>query len=288
MKIGLIDVDSKIPNLALMKLSAYYQSKGHIVKWWNAFESFDKIFASKIFKESKTPYLPKGTIKGGSGWNLKTKLDSEIEHIYPDYSLYNIQYAMGYITRGCMNRCPFCIVPEKEGYIYRNAQLEEFWAWQTHLVLLDNALTDYIHADEVLQQIIDNKIHLDLQQGFNIRTIKPKIAQLLTQIKLWKGKQWHIAWDNIKEEKTVMAGIQILNDAGIRNYKLMCYILVNYNSTLEEDLYRIKILDDLDIDPFVMIYNRPAAEKIYKKLGRWCNRPQLRKTIEFNNFFAQG
>jgi hypothetical protein len=285
MKIGLIDIDSKIPNLALMKISAYHKQKQDVVKWWNAFEAFDLVYGSKIFSYSQNNYLPKNSILGGSGYNYKS-LSNEIEHIYPDYSLYGIDYAMGYLTRGCINQCPFCIVPKKEGKLRKHAELKEFWKDQTHLLLLDNALTDYEHADIELKQIRDLEIHLDLCQGFNVRRIKPTIASILADIKLWKNGQWKIAWDDIDDEDQIMKGIQILNQAGIKNYRLMCYVLVNFDSTLDNDLYRINKLQEMKIEPFVMIYNRHLLPKhsIYQRLGKWCNRPQLRESCTFKEY----
>lgn len=293
MRIGLIDVDSKIPNLALMKISAWHKQQGDIVKWWNAFEAFDHVYASKVFTHTKASYVPKNAIKGGSGYSLETTLSDEIEHIYPDYSLYGIDYAMGYITRGCINACPFCIVRKKEGTLRKVDCLEEFWKDQDHITLLDNAITDCDEALIELEKIRDKKIRLKLQSGFNIRTITKEKAELLSQIRLWgytngsyseTGGQWYIAWDNPLEKERVLKGISICQDAGISPSKFLCYILVNYNSTLEQDLERIMLLDRLGVDPFVMIYNRSTSDSIYSKLGRWCNRPQIRKSCSFNDY----
>lgn len=284
MKIGLIDVDSKIPNLALMKISAYHKLHHDSVEWYSYFsnlqQSYDQIYASKIFTRSLL-YAPKNTILGGSGVNLTRNLPDYIEHIYPDYSLYGIDYAMGYLTRGCINQCSFCIVPKKEGILRRHAYLSEFLNGQTHLLLLDNALTDFTDAWKDLIFIRDNGIHLNLCQGFNIRTIKLDCAKILSEIKLWKGKQWRIAWDTITDEQKVLKGIQILNNAGIKSYRLMCYVLVGYNTSLQEDLYRVHILDKLDVDPFVMIYKK---SKELHHLARWCNRPQLRHSCTFQEY----
>lgn len=281
MKIGLINIDSKYPNLALMKISTWHKQNGDNVKFWNAFESFDKIYASKIFKDTPTPYLPKDAIKGGSGFDLQIQLPFEIEHIYPDYSLFNIDYAMGYYTRGCINNCPFCIVPKKEGPLHLHSELSEFWNGQSHLMLLDNALTDSNHCTDLFDYIIDQKIKLNLLQGFNIRTITSEIAQQISQIKLWHNKQWKISWDNIKEEKHILKGINILNKAGIKNYQIMCYVLVGYNSSFKEDLYRVNLLDKMGIDPFVMMY-QPTPE--LRRFTKWCNRVQIRHSCSYEEF----
>jgi hypothetical protein len=287
MKIGLIDVDSKYPNLALMKIASWHKRQGHQIKWWNAFEPFDRVYASKIFTWSKTPYMPKNAFLGGSGANLETILPPEIEHMYPDYGLYQIDYAMGYITRGCINKCPFCIVWKKEGALRKVAGLAEFWHGQTKVMLLDNAITDCPAAISTLIDIRDLGITLDLQQGFNVRTITPATAAILVDIKLERNAQWHIAFDTWAELSKIERGLKILHDAGIPNYKLMCYVLVNYNSCLQDDVARIQWLADQGIDPFVMIYNKQKAPSELRRLAKWCNRPQLRKSCSFEDYWTK-
>jgi hypothetical protein len=278
MKIGLINVDSKIPNLALMKISGYFKARNHQVEWFKPLyaSSFDKVFASKIF--TFTPdygYYPVNVIKGGSGYDLNKVLHRDVEHQFPDYTLYDMDYAMGYLTRGCYNKCPFCIVPQKEGRLHKHADLDEFWDEQNKIMLLDNSLTDFIEAESLLTQIKDLGLRLNLSQGFNVRTIQPKIAKILSEIKLWPTKQWHIAWDNINEKDKVLKGIRTLNNAGIKNWKIMCYVLVGFNTSQKQDLHRINLLEKLGVDPFVMTY---VKNKYTRTLSKWCNRKPIFKT----------
>lgn len=287
MKIGLVDVDSKIPNLALMKISAFHKQKGDEVKFWNFFESFDKIYLSQIFTNSRFHYKTKNMVWGGSGISLETKLPDEIEHCYPDYNLYDIEYAMGYITRGCVNKCSFCIVWRKEGKLHFHAPLEEFWDGQEKVMLLDNAITDSPLGIRELKKIQQKGIRLNLTQGFNVRKITPEKAEILAKIKLWKKKQWYIAWDFPKDRLKVLNGIEILNQAGIKNWKIMCYVLVNFNTTFDEDMNRIKELKKLGVDPFVMIYSGNPLKKKTHALARWCNRKQLFNSCSFEEFFNQ-
>ncbi len=280
--IGVYAPDSKIPNLPLMKISAFYKSLGYNVEFYSPLGEYERVYISKVFKDSHINYYPKDMcIIGGSGSKSGSELLPEMEHIYPDYSLYGIDYAMGFITRGCNNNCPFCIVSKKEGRLHKHTELEEFWRGQTNLMLLDNSLTEYEHADIELQKIIDYKIHLNLCQGFNVRTIKPHIAELLAQIKLWEGKQWHIAWDNIKDEDRFIKGVGILNDAGIKNYRLMCYVLIGFNSTPKEDLYRVMKLREMKIDPFIMPYKK---DNYCRRFARWVNHKAIFKTCTFEEY----
>lgn len=287
MKIGLYAPDSKIPNLALMKFSAYFKQQGNHVEFFKPIldGQYDAVYISKIFKNTSIKYLPhkQQVFYGGSGFQKwQYTLPVQIEHIYPDYDLYKIDYAMGFITRGCPNHCAFCIVPKKEGDLQFNAHLEEFWLGQKKLMLLDNAITDCETAIPELIKIRDLKIQLELTQGFNIRTIQPEIAKILAEIKLWKSNcQWHIAWDNPADQAKIFQGIRILESAGIKCYRLMCYCLVGFNTSLKQDLARIQALDKIDVDPFVMRYRKTAS---LNALAKWCNRPAIRHSCSFQEF----
>lgn len=120
MEIGLIDVDShNFPNIPLMKISAWHKRNGDNVEFAIAGKRYDKVYISKIFTETKEPegIIAETIVRGGSGYDLKNVLPDEIEHIYPDYSLYpelTAGKAFGMLTRGCP-RCNhrFCITPQK-------------------------------------------------------------------------------------------------------------------------------------------------------------------------------
>ena len=111
--------NKSFPNYALMKISAYYKSKGHQVEWWIPDKKYDMIYSSKVFDFTpENEHLPKNTIKGGTGYGIYEELSQEIDCCYPDYSLYpQCDYAIGFLTRGCINHCSFCVVPKKEGDI---------------------------------------------------------------------------------------------------------------------------------------------------------------------------
>jgi len=272
MEIGLIDVDSKITNLALMKLSAWHKQQGDRVEFYFQFShnKYDKIYASKIFTDTPDyQYCYNDIIKGGSGYDLTTNLPLEIENIYPDYSLYNCNYAMGFTTRGCIRNCPFCIVPKKEGKIKIVADIYYFWNGQDKIMLLDNnilALPE--HFEKICKQLIKEKIKVDFNQGLDIRLIDDDKAKLLSKIKIWK--QLRFAWDDIKIEKSVIKGISILKKY-MPASRLMFYVLTGFNSNEDEDLYRIETLKSLCVDPFVMVYNAHKQTRRKIELARWAN-----------------
>jgi hypothetical protein len=279
MKIGLIDVDShNFPNLALMKISAWHKSKGDTVEWCLPLDSYDIVYKSKVFDETYSPdieWTPMADkiIKGGTGYGLDNTLPHEIEHIYPDYSIYpdlTKDTAYGFLTRGCPRGCKFCIVASKEGRrSYKVADLSEFWRGQKHISLLDpNILACKDHPD-LLQQVIDSKAWVDFNQGLDIRLTNERNIDLLNRIKV---KNIHFAWDNAEDDlKPYFERYKTLAKHKPHGRYGTVYCLTNFGSTMEENLFRIYTLRDLGYDPYVMVYDKPNAPKEIKDLQRWCN-----------------
>ena len=280
MKIGLIDIDSTIPNLALMKISAWHKQQGDEVEFYMPLWKYDKVYASKIFRFTDMPELPDGCIKGGTGFDLTTTLPQEIEEIYPDYSLYRCNYAIGFITRGCNRKCSFCFVPEKEGKIKRVSNVDSFWEDQKQIKLLDNNLTAHPDCIEILKELKKTKAKIDFSQGLDLRLITPKISRELSNIKLWK--QIHFAWDSIKMEKAIFKGLDCLVENGVKKYKIMLYVLIGFDSTPEDDLYRVMKLREYGVDPFVMPYNR--KDNYQRKFARWVNHKAIFKSVEWSDY----
>jgi len=272
-KIGLVDVDSKIPNLALMKLSAWHKAQGDEVKVFDPlFNRPDRIYSSKVFKDTdKYGYFPSEceVIQGGSGYDLDVKISDGIEFMYPDYSLCGIDYAMGFSTRGCTRSCGFCIVPRKEGKLHAVADIHQFWHGQERLTLMDNNLAgDTEHFKLIINQVIKHKIRTDFNQGLDIRLIDDEKAKLLSMVRLWKGYRLRFAWDSMELEQDVIRGIGILTKY-MKPWKLMFYVLIGYDTTEDEDLYRVEMLRSLGIRAFAMVYDRTSGYQ--RKFARWVN-----------------
>ena len=306
MRIGLIDVDGhNFPNLPLMKLSAWHKAQGDHVEWYQPMFSghMDKVYMSKIFSFTQDfEYCIDADVieKGGSGYCIsikdgkeiydKTKdkpLPYEIEHIYPDYDLYQIRdTSYGFLTRGCPRGCGFCHVKAKEGRCsYKVADLSEFWRGQKNIVLCDpNILACKDHM-ELLEQLVESQSWVEFNQGLDIRLINEKNLELLKKIKL---KSIHVAFDRWQDREVIEPKLRMLANAGYSKNKgaVTVYILVNYDTTLEQDLERIQLCRELLFSPYPMIYDKEHAKPIYKKLQRWCNNYIFWKTPTFEEYLA--
>lgn len=275
MKIGLIDVDGHhFPNLALMKISAWHKQQGDQVEWFFPMSHYDKVYMAKVFDftpDFETVINADEVIYGGTGYDLQNKLPDEIEHIYPDYSLYNIKNtAYGYLTRGCPRGCGFCIVGKKEGLkSYKVADISEFWRGQREIKLLDPNLLACKDNIELLQQLIDSGAWIDFTQGLDIRLITEEAIDKIKQLKI---KMIHFAWDYMKYSDVIIKNLKHFKEAtNIDMRKARVYVLTNYDTTHEEDLHRIYKLKELGYDPYLMIFNKPNAPKRLRKMQRWVN-----------------
>ena len=296
MKIGLIDVDGhNFPNLALMKISAWHKSQGDTVEWCLPLDHYDIVYQSKVFDETYSPdieWMPMAdnVIKGGTGYGLDNKLPDEIEHIYPDYSIYpelTKDTAYGFLTRGCPRGCKFCIVAGKEGRrSIKVADLSEFWNGQKKIVLLDpNILACRQHTD-LLQQLIDSKACVDFTQGLDIRLTTEANISLLNQVKV---KEIHFAWDNAEDDlKPYFERYKALAKHKPHGHYGTVYCLTNFGSTMEQNLYRIYTLRDLGYDPYVMVYDKPNAPREIKDLQRWCNNRFIFRSCEKFEDYKKG
>ena len=296
MKVGLIDVDGhNFPNLALMKISAWHKLKGDTVEWCLPLDRYDIVYQSKVFDETYSPdidWLPMAdeVIKGGTGYGLDNTLSPEIEHIYPDYSIYpelTKDTAYGFLTRGCPRGCAFCIVAEKEGRrSYKVADLEEFWRGQKNIVLLDpNILACREHPD-LLQQLIDSKARVDFSQGLDIRLTNERNIDLINRIKV---KNIHFAWDNANDDlRPYFERYKALATHKPNGVYGTVYCLTNFGSTMEENLYRIYTLQDLGYAPYVMVYDKPNAPREIKDLQRWCNNRIIYKSCKRFEDYKKG
>lgn len=269
-----------------MKLSAHHKADGCEVELTAPLFAgqYDQVYASKVFDFTPMPVLPDSVIVGGSGICLEGGLEDQAEHVYPDYSLYGIDYAMGYTTRGCNRRCPFCIVPRKEGRFRVVGDISNFWDGQDRLVLLDNSLnTDEEHFIFICNQLEKEGIDTEFSQGLDIRYLTDVQAGHLRKVKT--TKRIHFAWDFMGYEDQVRRGIEILRKHKLL-YRSMFFVLIGFNTTPEEDLYRVEALRGLGADPFIMPF---AKDKPYQKdFARWVNHKAIFKSVPWQEYRSAG
>lgn len=281
MKIGLIDVDGHhYPNLALMKISAYHKAKGDSVEWWWGFEHYDRVYMSKVFDDTYSqdipvPFNADQIVRGGTGYCMSSKLPYEIERMCPDYSLYpdmTKDTAYGFLTRGCPNNCPFCIVSGKEGLVSNKvSDLSDWWSGQKNIVLMDPNILACREHISLLEQLSDSGAWVDINQGLDARLLTPENIAVLRRIKI---KEIHFAWDLMKNSKRIIRGLNLWKRYGKKNRHGAwgaVYVLTNFNTTMAENLYRIYKLRDMGFDPYVMVYDKPNAPQEVRYLQRWCN-----------------
>ena len=303
--IGLVDVDGhNFPNIPLMKISAWHKSHGDTVQWWSADSPhYDIVYMSKVFSDAYTPDIAPPSnadmvVKGGSGYAIETvdgrevyhrekdpPLEPEIEAIYPDYSIYarftgygepmKKQTAYGFLTRGCPRGCAFCHVAPKEGRCSKKvSDLDQFWRGQGNICLSDPNILACSDAPELLRQLVKTGAKIDFNQGLDARLVTEETAELLASMNL---KTPHFAMDSMESVDAVAKGLRRYVSAvrrtkgrwNWRDCKVFC--LTNFDTTHLEDMQRIKTIQECECWPFVMIYNKPSAPTITRRLQRWTN-----------------
>ena len=285
MRVGIVQVDGKWPNLALAKLAAHHRAAGDEVEWFSPLDGADIVYASKIFTDTPDdPYLPEDVVRGGSGYDLMTVLPDDVDRLRPDWSLWPWwQKDMGFSTRGCVRHCAFCIVPEKEGRLRIVADFADLSTGRRELVLLDANITaaPIEHLRALCADASRTGTRLDFSQGLDARLLTEEQARLIVGAP--HVRQIHMAFDNLSDEAAVRRAIVLWREAGLNvRADLMVFVLIGFDTTEAEDLYRVELLRDLGANPFVMPFDR--GDRYQRRLARWVNRPQLFRSCSWAEF----
>lgn len=292
MKVGIVQVDGKYPNLALMQITKYHEQLGDHVEWWKGpLFLYDKVYASKIFSFSKLPIgLPADASIGGTGIDFYNRLPEEIASCGISYSLYpDCNYHIGFSMKGCRFNCKFCCVPKKEGKPKVINSIDELLInpnGGNKLMLLDN---DFFGGQDWkinLERIIELNLKVCFVQGLNIRIITPDQAQLLAKCKYtnskFNQKYLTFAWDRFNDRKLIEKGILICNEAGIPCNHMQFFVLIGFDTTPEQDMERVMFLRSLGCMPYAMPFNKD--DEYQKSFTRWVNHRATFKKCSFEEY----
>ncbi|MEM3617272.1 MAG: hypothetical protein QXJ31_05100 [Candidatus Bathyarchaeia archaeon] len=315
MRVLLVQVDGFFPNLALMKLSSHHKSLGDEVhflrlprKWFRGFKKpvnlqinpltceVDKVYISCLFSWNRSLAYSLASMfqsfgceveLGGTGISLTKNLPENIEKCFPDYTLYpNLNYSLGYFSRGCIRSCPWCVIPKKEGHIRAVADLKDFWLPRhRRIIVLDNNLLAAPNWEKALNDLIKERLEVCFTQGLDIRLINDENAKLLRLCKYrdneFEKPRLYFSWDILEIEDSVMKGIETLKRHGIPPNRLMFYVLIGYGVKAEDytweyfmqnDYYRFEVLKKLKCLPFIMLYNNRKDLPLARAFRRYVNR----------------
>ena len=279
MKIGLYNLEPKIENTAMMQVSQYYKQNGNQVEIYNPLfhKSYDKVYAFSIFNFTDKGYIREGIICGGTGFDINCKLPKEIEECDFDYNIFpNCKTSYVWFSRGCIRKCSFCVVWKKEGLIH-SVKPKPLNPKGEYISIMDNNFFANPKWREAIEQLIKWNQPVDFQSGIDVRIFNDEQGKALQKLRLYK--QIHIAWDNPKDD--LKDKIELLKQY-IKAHKIMCYVLIGYDSSKEEDLNKIEKLRELKIDPFVMPYNK--FDRYQKDFARWVNRKAIFKSVKWEDY----
>lgn len=289
MKIGLIDVDGhNFPNFALMKLSAWHKAHGDEVEWYEPMFTghCDRVYMSKVFTFTEDYHYnidADEIMRGGTGYDIKSKLPQEIEEsTLMDYSIYpQYPFSIQFFSRGCIRNCPFCLVHDKEGWVkpVEPVELNTNGQW---IEVLDNNFFANPKWRDAVEWIIRSKQKVKLH-GVDIRIMDDEQATALKRMKHYRHP--HIAWDLPKLD--LQPQLESLA-RHIRPSTITCYVLIGFNSTIEQDLNRVRTLKEMRYSPFVQPYrdfeNKKERTWYEADFARWANNRFFLYSCDFVDF----
>lgn len=301
MNICLIDADSKIPNLALMKLSYYHKNSGDTVtlvkanlpyypnkkkKHFYVNDNFDKIYCSVIFPSNKDFIHGDNITFGGTGYSLSINLPDYIETLPPDYSIYpDNDTSYGFISRGCIRNCYFCFVPKKEGKIHQVASIDDI-ARHDKVKFMDNNFLALDNHKELLQELIDKNIHCQFNQGLDIRLLDAENSLLLSKLN-YLG-DYIFAFDDISYLSIIEDKLKFLSWR--KPFQLKFFVFCSPNMKLSNICNRVEYLKSNKLLPYIMRHidcYDAEYKNFYTDLAAYCNQPGIFKSLSFEEFLSK-
>ena len=291
----LLQLDGTLPNLALMRLAAHLRESNCDVHFKrmrscttlqdSLFAHWDDVYASAIFEKTRPlveelkRVFPKAIV-GGTGSGSASRLEEiGVSGFEQDYSLYpRYAFSIGFTQRGCRLRCPFCVVPWKEGKVKPAQSIYEIWRgdpWPRNLVLLDNDFFGQTGWRDHISEIVAGEFKVSFTQGINVRVIDEEIAAAVAGVQYYdhefRTRRIYTAWDNRKDEARLFRGLDLLVKAGVRPDQIMVYMLIGYwpGETHDDRDYRRQRLREFGARPYPMPYVRTPELVGYQ---RWVVR----------------
>ncbi|WP_046869295.1 radical SAM protein [Microvirga massiliensis] len=309
--VRLTQIDGKLPNLALMRLSAFHRARGDEIRFTRSVyrhldePSYDAVYGSAIFQfssdrvERLRAEFPDAII-GGTG----TRSAFTVEQLPGfaesgfDYSLYpGFEASIGFSQRGCRLSCKFCVVPWKEGKPRAEATIAQIWRGEPHpkhIHLLDNDFFGAPGWQDRIEEIRAGGYKVCFNQGINVRKIDEEVAAALARIEYrddqFRRRRLYCAWDNLKDEETFFRGVDILEAHGIPPRHLMAFMLIGFakGETWERIHYRFRRMTERGILPYPMVFDIRATDpERYRRLKafqRWVNTGLYRAGIPFEEY----
>ncbi len=280
--IQLIQIDGRLPNLALMKLSSFYKSQGYKIKLSKGLEKYtgaEAVFGSSIFSFPNSTRKLKNLKKfygnsltlGGSGIDLKLRLADSIENSDIDYELYPElkDRALGFVTRGCPYRCPFCLVPEKEGNIRQVCDFDQLLKGRRKLILLDDNILAHPKKGELLEEMAQRNLAVNFTQTLDIRLLNKELVSILKRIyyanTIFSRKVIHFSLNNLSGLSKIEKNYRLFDFTHKDNVEFVC--MYGYDTTLREDVERFRFIRSLPgayvfVQEYKPILNAPPKPKV--------------------------
>ena len=294
MNVALLAVDSNYPNLALMKVSAWHKSQGDTVEWYNPFDTYDRLYMAKVF--SFTPdyaYVIANVrgevVRGGTGYDVRSSLPGDMDRLQPDYSLYptvDSRTSYGFLTRGCPNRCRWCVVPQKEGGIrpYMDVDDITLHGERPYAVLMDNNVLACDYGLSQLEKIAERGYHVDFNQGLDARLVTLDVARLLARVK-WI-KRIRFGCDTTAQIVECERAIQLVRQAGYKGEFFLYCILIDFAESYHRLNYWRKYKYVLPHAQPYRDLNNPHQRipQWQKDMAHWADRKELYRSCDFKDF----
>lgn len=282
-RILLLQLDGKIPNIALMRIAAHHRVLGDRVELRRAGNAAamepllgeappDRVYASAIFTRTR-PLADRlreiypAAIVGGTGVDVSLRIeDVGVTTTQQDYSIYpSWKQSIGFTQRGCRLRCGFCVVPRKEGSVAETATIADIWRgepWPREVLLLDNDFFGQQRWRHRIDELRTGGFRVSFNQGLNARFLDDETAAAVASVDYrddgMRERRIYTAWDNRKDEARLFAGLDALVRHGVKPRHIMVYMLIGYwpGETHDDREHRRARLREYGALPYPMPYER--------------------------------